>query len=152
MGRACSVGCVSETDVWEFVGSVFVGGRVDAVAAARDAGIGLEALKSGRGRVSQVRSSLPFVVSDLLSGVSRSISFQLSLRKPASVCEHVDVVRVAVQESFVSATHAVLQGVGSSLPAPFLSILENLSAKPLRDEVVSRTWVRSTCLCFGYFG
>jgi hypothetical protein len=70
----------------------------------------------------------------------RSISFQLSLRKPASVCEHVDVVRVAIQESFVTATHSLLHGAGSSLPSHLLSIVENLSGKPLRDEVISRTW------------
>ncbi len=72
----------------------------------------------------------------------RAISFQSSLRKHPLVCELFDPLRPSVLESFVSATHSLLQGSGSSLSPSLLSIIENLTTKPLKDEAISRTWVK----------
>jgi hypothetical protein len=50
-------------------------------------------------------------------------------------------MRASVQESFISATHSLLQGATSSLGSAMLSMVENLTSKPPKEEQISRTWV-----------
>ena len=49
--------------------------------------------------------------------------------------------RCILTKQFVLSCFSLLQGTGSALSGPMLSIVESVTAKPPSDELIGRTWV-----------